>query len=117
MVRKIVGLVRSAAPKIRHDEGITINALAPGPVNTGINPDVRLVVPQEHMTQMKTVLNVVDKFIDEDITGQVAECTSSGFYLRDPIPFANESARFLNEDQLSEDKFGSFYEIKDQKKS
>ncbi|KAH6662484.1 hypothetical protein B0J14DRAFT_707596 [Halenospora varia] len=105
----IVGLIRSAAPKIHRDEGITLNAIAPGPVDTGINPNMHLVVPPEHMTPMKTLLDAFDKFIDEDITGEIAECASDGIYLRKHVDFANGSAKFLNEDMFNEEKFSAFY--------
>jgi 15-hydroxyprostaglandin dehydrogenase (NAD) len=70
---------------------------------------MQLVVPLEHMTPMKTVLNSFDKFIDEDITGQIAEVASDGIYLRKPVEFANGSAKFLNEDMFNEKKYSAFY--------
>jgi 15-hydroxyprostaglandin dehydrogenase (NAD) len=59
---------------------------------------------------MSIILEAFDKFIDENITGQVAEATSLGIVLRKPVEFANESARFLNEDMHDESKFSNFYE-------
>jgi 15-hydroxyprostaglandin dehydrogenase (NAD) len=70
---------------------------------------MHLVVPPEHMTPMKTVLDAFDRFLEEDVTGQIAECASDGIYMRKPIEFANGSAKLLNEDMFNEEKFSTFY--------
>ncbi|KAH9204668.1 hypothetical protein DL95DRAFT_230819, partial [Leptodontidium sp. 2 PMI_412] len=92
----IVGLVRSAAPKLWRDEHVTINTVCPGPIDTGI-ADFSHIIPTGYYTKMSVVIDAYDKFIKEDVTGQVAECSNECFYLRDHPEFSNDVARFLVE--------------------
>ncbi|KAK5222257.1 hypothetical protein LTR72_006514 [Exophiala xenobiotica] len=94
----IVGLVRASSHKLRKTESITINTICPGPVDTGISEQMKKVVPEERFTPMSVVLGAFEKFLDEDITGQVAEASNKQFYLRLPVEYADENSEFLVED-------------------
>lgn len=97
-VTQIVGLVRASSFKLRKHESITINTICPGPVDTGISDIMKKVVPEEHFTPMSVVIEAFKKFVDEDITGQVAEASNTQFYLRDPVAYSDTNSEFLIED-------------------
>ncbi|KIW95799.1 uncharacterized protein Z519_02863 [Cladophialophora bantiana CBS 173.52] len=94
----IVGLVRASSFKLLQTESLTINAICPGPVDTGISDIMKKVVPAEHFTPMSVVLGAFEKFVEENVTGQVAECSNKTFYLRDPVDYSDDNSRFLIED-------------------
>ncbi|KAH7018816.1 hypothetical protein EDB80DRAFT_869500 [Ilyonectria destructans] len=94
----VIGLLRSASEKLRKNESISLNAISPGPVNTSISDVLKEVVPTEHFTTMSVILDALDKILDEDITGQVFECSSQKFYLREPVEYCDKSAEFLLQD-------------------
>lgn len=96
--RQVIGLLRSASEKLRKNESISLNAISPGPVNTSISDVLKEVVPTEHFTTMSVILDALDKILDEDITGQVFECSSQKFYLREPVEYCDKSAEFLLQD-------------------
>lgn len=79
-------------------ESVALNTICPGPVDTGIDPLMRKVVPVEKFTPMSVVMEAFNKFVKEDITGQVAECSNKQFYLRHAVDYADENAKFLIED-------------------
>ena len=87
----MVGLVRSSSTKLRKTENITINAISPGPVNTDISSRMKEVVPAEDFTPFGRLLTVLDKILDEDITGQIIECTNLSYFLRQPVPYADSN--------------------------
>ncbi|CZR68757.1 related to 15-hydroxyprostaglandin dehydrogenase (NAD(+)) [Phialocephala subalpina] len=106
----LVGLCRAAGPRLYSSENITLNCVCPGPVDTGISPGMQKLVPEEHMTPMDVVVSAFDKFLSEDITGQVAECSGTEVFIRQPVEYSNDTARFLNQDMLKPKKFDNYYE-------
>ncbi|EOD43914.1 putative 15-hydroxyprostaglandin dehydrogenase protein [Neofusicoccum parvum UCRNP2] len=106
----IVGLVRGAATKLLRDENVALNAICPGPVDTGIDPGMDAVIPRDKFTPLSVICAAYDKLIDENITGQAVECSNTTFYLRPAIDYADDCSRFLNEEILDEDKFDKFYD-------
>lgn len=68
------------------------------------------LVPDEHMTPMEVVIKAFDMFLKENVTAQVAECAGAEIHIRQPLEYANETARFLNQDMLKPKKFDNYYE-------
>ncbi|KAL1615260.1 hypothetical protein SLS56_011884 [Neofusicoccum ribis] len=106
----IVGHVRGAATKLLRDENVTLNTICPGPVDTSIDSGMDTVIPRDKFTQLSVICAAYDKLIDENITGQAVECSNTAFYLRPAIEYADDCARFLNEDMLDVEKFERFYD-------
>ncbi len=104
-----MGLTRAAGRRLQSQDNITLNCVCPGPVDTGISPGMQKLVPQDQMTPMSCVIEAFDKFLEEDVTGQVAECAGSEIILRPQMPYANETARLLNQDMLKGTKFENYY--------
>ncbi|KAK7415659.1 hypothetical protein QQX98_005691 [Neonectria punicea] len=94
----VVGLLRSASYKLRKNESIALNVICPGPVNTSISDVLKDVVPNEYFTTISVILDALGKVLENDIAGQVLECSSQEFYLREPVDYCDESARFLLQD-------------------
>ncbi len=67
-------------------------------MDTGISEEMKKVVPAERWTPMKVVISAFEHFLDNDVTGQVAEASNKKFYLRDPVDFADENSEFLIND-------------------
>lgn len=95
-----MGLTRSSSQKLRRDESITINVISPGPVDTAISKDKEMqkVVPTERFTPLELVVRAAEKILDEDITGQVLECSNQKYYSRQPVDFSDDNTRTLMED-------------------
>ena len=90
--------MRSTSFKLRRDESILINAVAPGPVDTPISEITKKFVPAEKFTPMKLLVESLDKIIDEDFTGRVIECSNKDISFFEFADFSNENSRFLIED-------------------
>lgn len=85
----VVGLVRALAP-VAKPHNITINAIAPGLVITGL-PPTELVegVPESTLTPKETLMRAYDELIDDNLghNGQVVEVYPEGlFYSVKPQP-------------------------------
>jgi 15-hydroxyprostaglandin dehydrogenase (NAD) len=121
----VVGMVRSSAVPLRR-ENISINAIAPSFVATGLLPAQFLQDwPKEHMVSMDNVIRAHDMFVDDGVgqrwdvlrgketakdkpkprrpgsimTGEVVELSQEdGMFFRRPVAYPNESQRWLNED-------------------
>lgn len=93
-----MGLVRSSSQKLRKTESIALNAISPGPVNTTLSDVMQDLVPVHHFTPLSVIVDALDKILDDDITGQVVECSSQAYYLREPVGYCDGSAKFLLED-------------------
>lgn len=97
--------------KLRDDENITLNAICPGPVNTGISPDMVKVVPLEKMTPVKLVIDAFEKFIDDDsLSGEICETSNENMYFREHLEYSDDIAKQLNKDMLNAAMMKSFYE-------
>lgn len=108
-LNQAVGLTQAVGPRLWSEEKIAVNCVCPGPVDTGISPGMQKLVPDEHMTPMSTVIKAFDKFITEDVTGQVAECSGPKIWIRERLPYSDDTARFLNQDMLNSKKFDKYY--------
>lgn len=93
-----MGLLRSSSRKLRAGENITLNVISPGPVDTTLSPVMRKVVPAERWTPMTLVLEVAEKILKEDITGQVFEVSNKKYYQRQAVDYADSNAEVLIED-------------------
>lgn len=91
-------MFRSASYRLHRDESITVNLISPGPADTNISDVLKDVVPREHLTPLSLIVDALDKILDEDITGQVLECSNQKFYLRQPVDYSDASAKFLLQD-------------------
>ncbi len=67
---------------------------------TGIDADMMAHIPKDRMTPIQLLMDAFDKCIDEDITGTIIECSNENMYLRDPIDYCDETARFLSVDLI-----------------
>ena len=102
-------MTRAAGRKLQAQENITLNCICPGPVDTGISPGMKKMVPDEQMTPMSCVIEAFDRFLDSDDTGLIAECAGTEVIMRPQLAYANEIARALNQDMLNVKKFDNFY--------
>ena len=95
----LVGLVRSGAKTLYANDGITLNAVCPAFVKTGLCPPGMVdKMPKEHVTPMSTIMKAFDQFLDHDkMTGQTVECSLDHLYFRQMPEWANESQRWLGE--------------------
>lgn len=75
-----------------------LNIVAPGPVDTPISEITKKSVPIEQFTPMSLLVQSLDRFLDEDITGKVIECSNKNMYIREPVEFADENAKILISD-------------------
>ncbi|KAJ5174155.1 uncharacterized protein N7482_000032 [Penicillium canariense] len=93
----VIGILRAAAFRLRKKESITLNVICPGPVLTELGNQIREFVPDESFTPMSVILAAFDKFLDEDITGKVAECSNKEVHIREPVDYPNENTKWLIE--------------------
>ncbi|MCJ1311467.1 hypothetical protein MMC25_005138 [Agyrium rufum] len=97
----LIGLVRSVGPKFQRDDNITVNAIMPAFIITGLAPKglVETLEQKGHVTPMSSILKAYDAFIEDDSkTGETVEVSGQTLYWRKPVEFANESQRWLGED-------------------
>jgi 15-hydroxyprostaglandin dehydrogenase (NAD) len=107
-----VGLVRAAAPALLRHEGIALNCIMPGFVDTGIIlPQIVECWPKENITPMATILRAFNELIEEDgkveadgssdgINGVVksgcaVECSVHRLYYRERVAFADEKMEWV----------------------
>jgi len=97
----IVGLTRSMG-NILARENITINAVLPAFVPTALAPPGLIEAwPKEHITPMETVVKAFTLFLEGDMSGKTGECSLDQVYMREPLPYPNESQRWGHEDAKS----------------
>ncbi|KAH7087752.1 hypothetical protein FB567DRAFT_470286, partial [Paraphoma chrysanthemicola] len=81
----IIGLARSLGKRMSETrENITVNAIVPGLVATGILPeDLVDSVPSQYRTPASLIVQAVENLInDATITGQVIECSGTDIVFR-----------------------------------
>jgi 15-hydroxyprostaglandin dehydrogenase (NAD) len=122
-----LGLVRALSPALLKCEGITLNCLLPGTVDTGlIPPPVLEQWNKEHLTPVDTILrafmeligdwdratlseNVISDAPDRKLkNGCAVECSARWLWYRDPVPFKDESMKFVSEQCKEEGILGRF---------
>lgn len=95
----VVGFVRSYG-KYLPEEGITLNAICPNVVRTGIN-DTSFYdkLDQEGLlTDIQDVVNAFESFVDNDMSGECAEVgPNGGFVIKAPAEYLDrESEAVVN---------------------
>lgn len=96
----LVGLTRALAPKAA-EHNITINAICPAMVRTGLAPPELLdAYPEKYITPMSTIMRAYDELMDEErrANGQVVEASQGELYYREqykPLHTAKESQEYL----------------------
>jgi 15-hydroxyprostaglandin dehydrogenase (NAD) len=67
----LVAFTRCVGPVLLNKENITVNAICPAFIATGLAPKAVLeVFPKEHLTPMSTALRAYDTFLaDDSMTG------------------------------------------------
>jgi 15-hydroxyprostaglandin dehydrogenase (NAD) len=120
-----LGLVRALSPALFKYEGIRINCIMPGTVDTGLIPDEVLQEwPAEHITPMDTILRAYTELVDDPArlallngtqsdgvqgvvhTGCAVECTGKTCFYREPVPFKDDSMRFVWKQSMEEGILG-----------
>jgi 15-hydroxyprostaglandin dehydrogenase (NAD) len=106
----LVGLTRSVGRKLLADDNISVNAILPGLVATGLPaPWMITRCPPEYMTPMSTILRAYDDLMEEEVvdgklnrkTAQCLEATEDKLYYRQPVEYPTDSQRWLMEDDTS----------------
>jgi len=98
----LIGLVRSTGPKFLRDDKITVNAVLPAFVPTGLAPPglVDLIEKAGHLTPMSTMMKAYDAFLEDDkLSGETVEVTLDELHFREPVPYPNASQKWLNKDE------------------
>ena len=111
----LIGLTRSLGASLLKEENITLNAILPVCVPTGLAPPGLLdfMKEQGHITPMSTIMRAYDTFLeDRSMTGQTVEASLDQLFFRQPVEYPNESQRWMLEDA------GTFWEeVYDKKRS
>lgn len=103
----LVGLTRSVGSKLLAEDNLTVNAILPGIVVTGLTPPWFVAqVPQERLTPMRTILRAFDDLIKEETvdgklqrkTGQCLEAAEDNLFYREPVEFASDGQRWIFEE-------------------
>lgn len=100
----LIGLTRSVGPRLLADDNLTVNAILPGMVVTGLTPPWLVAqIPQEYLTPMSTILRAFDDLIKEETvdgrlhrkTGQCLEAAEDKLFYREPVEFPSDGQRWL----------------------
>ncbi len=123
-----LGLVRALAPALLKDEGITINCIMPGTVDTGLIPDAVLAQwPAEHLTPLDTILRAfmellgdwdrvaaIDGDVDSDApdrgvkSGCAVECSGRQLWYRGPVDFKDDTMQWVAAQSMPDGILGRF---------
>jgi 15-hydroxyprostaglandin dehydrogenase (NAD) len=102
----LVGLTRSVGPRLLAEDNLSVNAICPGLVATGLPPpDLLANCPKEYFTPMSTILRAHDDLMKEEIiegkpqrkSGQSLEDVEDQLFYRKPVEYTLESTRWLLE--------------------
>jgi 15-hydroxyprostaglandin dehydrogenase (NAD) len=105
----LIGLTRSVGQRLLAEENMSVNAVLPGLVATGMPPPWMVAqVPPGYMTPMSRILEAYDEFMKEEIvdgkmkrkTGLCAEAAEDKLHYREPVDYPSEGQRWLFEDML-----------------
>lgn len=98
----LIGLTRSVGSTLLHDDNIAVNCICPAFVITNLAPPGILEsFPAEHVTPMSTIMRAFDELNGQSKarkTGQAVECVEGELYYRDPVDYACEGSRWLNDE-------------------
>ncbi|EJP70461.1 15-hydroxyprostaglandin dehydrogenase (NAD(+)) [Beauveria bassiana ARSEF 2860] len=125
------GLVQSLGRRAQQEANMTLNAILPAFVPTGLAPEglVAKIRDRGYLTSMETVVKALGLFLSETaelpdyvqrievpaatagdgpLTGECAEVSMTEIYLRGSVPFANDSQRWFSEDPDEQDGAGQW---------
>ena len=95
----IVGLTRNLAQSLqrRGEKGITVNCLCPGLVPTALPAQAMIDAwPKDRLTPISTIVKAIEEFLaDDEITGQVAECSGEKIHYRSGHSPSDDNADYL----------------------
>jgi 15-hydroxyprostaglandin dehydrogenase (NAD) len=106
----LVGLTRSVGPRLLAVDNLSVNAILPGFVATGLTPHWMVAqIPDEHVTPMSTILMAHNDLMKEETvdgkverkTGQCVEACQDKLYYRKPVEYSSESMRWRLEDDAN----------------
>ncbi|KAI9845806.1 MAG: hypothetical protein M1837_004486 [Sclerophora amabilis] len=89
----VLGFMRSLAPVLRK-ENVRVDAILPGAVATNImSAEEMAFVPKELFTSLDTVVDVVNKLLeDEKLYGQAVEISGTSHYTKEIQAYSDERA-------------------------
>lgn len=116
----VLGLTRSVGLPLMATDNIAVNCICPGYVDTGLTPnEVTSLWPPENITPISTMVRAYDELISETgavaqdgksdgkdgqvKVGQSVECSVDKLFYRDPVPYADESQKYLIEQSFLPD--------------
>jgi 15-hydroxyprostaglandin dehydrogenase (NAD) len=109
----LVGLTRSVGPPLLAQDNLSVNAILPGLVPTGLAPPWLIAqCPQEVITPMSTILQAYDDLMKEETvdgtlkrkTGQCLEAAENKLYYREAVDYPSDGQRWLM-DELATGRF------------
>lgn len=110
-----VGLTRSVGPRLLAEDNLSVNAILPGLVDTGITPPWLIAeCPPEYITPMSTILEAYDDLMKEETvdgrverkTGQCVEASQDKLFYRKPVEYPTFGMRWLVDDNVDEGFIG-----------
>lgn len=128
-----VGLVRSAAPALLRHEGIALNCIMPGFVDTGIiPPQIVERWPKGNITPMTMILRAFSELMDDEgrvegdgksdgedgvvKCGCAVECSVQQLYYRESVTFADKNMEWVTAQSKEEGILGMALKTLDEKK-
>lgn len=100
----LVGLTRSVGGRLLAQDNVSVNAIMPGLVSTGMTPPWMMALcPQEYLTPISTILRAYDDLMEEETvggsvkrkTGKCLEAAQAELYYRDMVEFPSDGQRWL----------------------
>ena len=90
----VLGFMRSVAPAMYRLDGIRVNAVLPGTVQTNLlSKDEWASFPQEYFTPVEKIAEVVAMFVDGKDRGKAVECSGRNHYYREQPEYCDEAMR------------------------
>lgn len=85
------------AQLLRRNEPITVNAVCPGMVPTGLVPPAAInALEPDMVTVPQTVVDAINRFLEDDgLTGHVLEASGRDLISRPPCTPENDAARYM----------------------
>lgn len=95
----LIGLTRSTGSVLLQAEQISVNAICPAFVATGLCPPaIMAAFPKDHFTPMSTIIKAYDAILNDDqMTAQVIEVSLDRLYYRKQPEYVDESVKWINE--------------------
>lgn len=96
----LIGLTRSCGPNLRR-ENISVNAICPSFVETGLSAPILEHWPKEQYLPMERVIDAFRTFLEDDegkYFGQTLEISNGGQYFRKQIEYPDEASWMVHEE-------------------